>query len=100
MVKAAILMNKLDGPLQQHLQLNASHTTDFKEVCEMVLTFNKASTAFRQSSTSPSTFSPMEVDALGWKGKGKGKDKDGFKGKGKGKRKRQRHLSSRKHFMC
>ena len=86
MVKTAILMNKLDGPLQQHLQLNASHTTDFRDVREMVLNFSKAKTTFKKTTTSTSTSSttPMEVDALNFKG-GKGKGKHGFEGKGKGK---------------
>ena len=94
MVKTAVLMNKIEGPLQQHLQLNASHSTDFRQVREMVLNFSKAKTSFKKNPTTSSTSStfssssPMEVDAIN-KGKGKGKDgkgkgKDG-KGKGKGK---------------
>ena len=91
MVKTAILMTRSAGPLQQHLQLNASHKTDFREVREMVLNFSKVKNDFKKSSMppSPSSFAstPMEVDAVGFKGKGKGKGKgkDGFKGKGKGK---------------
>ena len=55
MVKTAILMNKLDGPLQQYLQLHASYTTHFSEVREMVLNFSKAKTTFRQFGTSTTT---------------------------------------------
>ena len=88
MVKTAVLMNKIEGPLQQHLQLNASHSTDFRQVREMVLNFSKAKTSFKNnpinSSTSSSTSSPMEVDAINkGKGKGKGKDKQGKGKKGK-----------------
>ena len=98
MVKTAILMARLDGPRQQHLQLNASHTTDFKAVREMVLNFSKARATFKKTTTSQSGSSPMEVDALGYKGKSKGKGKDGFKGKGKMKRKGERPFNHREHF--
>ena len=93
MVKIAVLIKQSSGPLQQHLQLNANHTTSYNQVRETVLNYTNAqANAFKFESSRRDD--PMQVDLFGVnafkgkgkdKGKGKGKGKDKGKGKGKGK---------------
>ena len=93
-VKIAILLNETKGPLQQHLQLNASTTTTYNDMRHAIMEYYRTTTAFtrmQQASSSVATnhgggAAPMDIGAINkgkgkWKGKNKGKGKKGNKGK-------------------
>ena len=102
-IKIAILLNETKGPLQQHLQLNASTAPTYNDVRLVIMEYYRATTAFNRlqqtaSSSVATNFgggaAPMDIGAINkgkgkWKGKGKSKGKKGNKGKtshkGKGK---------------
>ena len=102
-IKIAILLNETKGPLQQHLQLNASPAPTYNDVRLVIMEYYRATTAFNRlqqtaSSSVATNFgggaAPMDIGAINkgkgkWKGKGKSKGKKGNKGKtshkGKGK---------------
>ena len=93
-VKIAILLNETKGPLQQHLQLNASTTTTYNDMRHAIMEYYRTTTAFtrmQQASSSVATnhgggAAPMDIGSINkgkgkWKGKNKGKGKKGNKGK-------------------
>ena len=85
-VKIAILLNETEGPLQQHLQLQAGNITTYAQIRSMVIECYRATASFTrlQAITSGSNSqgpAPMDVGAT-WYNKGKGK-KGKRKGKGK-----------------
>ena len=89
-IKAGILISRTTGPLQEHLMLNTDVSTPYSQIKSTIIKYFKTGTLFhalrsKQSSSSNSGVTPMEIDAV-WrflKGKSKGKGK--FKGKSKGK---------------
>ena len=75
-----------NGPLQQHLQLQAGNITTYAQIRSMVIEYYRATTSFTrlQAITSGNTNqgpAPMDIGAT-WYNKGKGK-KGKHKGKGK-----------------
>ena len=95
-VKIAILLNETKGPLQQHLQLNASNIPTYNDLRLTIMEYYRTTQAFSRmqqaSSSSVATNqgggpAPMDIGAIN-KGKGKykgksnkGKGKKGYKGK-------------------
>ena len=90
-IKIAVLLNETKGSLQQHLQLTASHVTDYQQIRTIVIEYYRAAASFSrmqqlngQQPKDDKGPAPMDIGAT-WKGKNnKGKGKKGHhKGKGK-----------------
>ena len=101
-IKIAVLLNETRGALQQHLQLTASHVTDYQRIRTIIIEYYRAAASFSriqqlngQQPKDDKGPAPMDIGAT-WKGKGKGNGKKGHhKGKGKSTYKRkgiQQHL--------
>ncbi|CAE7037908.1 unnamed protein product [Symbiodinium natans] len=97
-VLIATLLNKISGPLQQHLRLNSTSLRTFAQMREIIVSHFRSRLMLQGTATSQNQGpAPMDVGAVGkgYFGKGKGKKgkggKGGFghwnfmKGKGKGK---------------
>ena len=89
-MKVAVVLHALSGPLQQHIQLTAGAAQTYQKVRYVILDYHRSRTHFKrtvQLTAQPSQLQggavPMEADAY-FRGKGKGKGKKGKKGKGKG----------------
>ena len=83
-MKVAVVLHTLSGPLQQHIQLTAGAAQPYQKVRDVILDYHRSRTHFKrtiqltaQSSQFQGGAVPMEVDAY-FKGKGKG---NGEKGK-------------------
>ena len=89
-IKIAALLNENRGALQQHLQLTASHVTDYQRIRTIIIEYYRAVASFSrmqqlngQQPKDDKGPAQMDIGAT-WKGKGKGKGKKGHhKGKGK-----------------
>ena len=94
----SILVRCLPNHIRQHVQLQMSDSTTYDSIRSYVMSYEVVTSSWSTSKVhnelgvvgsyaSPAANSgpsPMEIDAITWKGKGKHKGKDG-KGKGKSK---------------
>ena len=93
----SILVKCLPNHIRQHIQLQMSDSSTYASVRSYVMSYEVVTASWSTSkvhtelgvvgsyaSPGNSGPSPMEIDAVTWKGKGKSKGKDG-KGKSKGK---------------
>ena len=92
----SILVKCLPAAIRQHVQLQITDSHSYSDIKAFVQTYEMTTSTWSTArvhnelgvvgSASTSGPTPMEVDAVTWKGSGKGKfGKDGNRGKGKGK---------------
>ena len=92
----SILVKCLPAAIRQHVQLQITDRHSYSDIKAFVQTYEMTTSTWSTArvhnelgvvgSASASGPTPMEIDAVTWKGSGKGKfGKDGYKGKGKGK---------------
>ena len=94
----SILVKCLPTAMRQHVQLQINEKHTYSDIKAFVQTYEMTTSTWStarvhselgvvgNSSVATGGATPMEVDAVVWKGSGKGKNgKDGYKGKGKSK---------------